>query len=122
MGIIDINTVKFRKELKKIMPGYKWTVHRTGSPESFVIATGIISKGLCRTSTLQIIRRKINGDNVEYEAKSAGFGRRARWLHTSTDGTLTRALRGLQNHYNNMAGNYRRHELDLQEGRVEPKC
>ena len=115
-----MNSTKFRKELIKIMPGYKWTVHRTLSPEYCIHATGIMSAGFNRMSTLQITKRKRN-DTVEYEAKSAGFGLNAPWLSKYIDQTLARALRGLQDHYDNMTANYSRHAGDLRTGRKPPK-
>ena len=56
----------FRKELLKIMPGYKWTVHKS-------------------------LRA----------------------------GTLARALRSLQKHYESMASMYANHTSDLQAGREQ---
>ncbi len=34
---------EFRAELVKIMPGYKWVLHKTHNPEHTLIATGTIS-------------------------------------------------------------------------------
>ena len=121
-----MNTAKFREELVKTMPGYKWTVHRSfpkldDSGTYALCATGTQSIGFNRMSTLQIIRRERDG-HITYEAKSSGFGKRAPWLHTTIDGTLARALRGLQNHYETMASEYLRHACDLQSGRTEVKC
>lgn len=108
----------FRKELVKIMPGYSWTVHRPmHGVVGFLEATGIQSSGFNRLSTLYVSRRE-RDKSVEYEAKSAGFGTRAPWLHTNVDGTLARALRGLQQHYENKAATYRSHASALQTGRT----
>ena len=113
-----MNTAEFRKELVKIMPGYKWTVHRKRlwAESSYMAATGIQTSGFNRLSTLEIVRRDREGE-IEYEARSAGFGKRAPWLSEYTDGTLARALRGLQEHYENMKQNYGSHASYLQGAR-----
>jgi len=112
---------KFRKELQNIMPGYKWTIRRGSRiyrcPEitSFG-ATGIQSAGFNRISTLEVIYRKKDG-KVEYEVKSSGFGVKAPWGHECTRETLARALRGLQDHYENQSCHYGRLASDLEAGR-----
>ena len=107
----------FRADLEKIMPGYDWTVHRQHRlfPE-LLEATGIQSSGFSRLSTLSVVRRDRSGD-LEYEAKSAGFGTRAPWLYTNKDGTLARALRGLQQHYETWAATYQGHANALKNAR-----
>lgn len=105
----------FRAELTKIMPGYAWTVHKSSS-ESYLKATGTQSSGMNRLSTLRVIRFEKDGV-ATYEAKSAGYGLRAKWLHTHTDGTLARALRGLQDHYEFASNTYRGHAESLRRGR-----
>lgn len=111
---------KLREELVKAMPGYSWTVHKGKAKDIVVIATGIQSAGSNRLSTLQVERREVDGV-VMYTARSAGYGRRAPWLHTASDGTLARALRSLQEHYERTASQYSNHANALQFGRVEPK-
>ena len=75
-----MDSAEFRKELIKIMPGYKWTVHRPHTLiKRFLSATGIKTSGFNRVSTLNIIRRE-KDDYAEYEIKSAGFGKNASWL------------------------------------------
>jgi len=110
-----IKSREFRAELGKIMPGYKWTVHRSLAA-FFMEATGIKSAGLNRISTLRVCRIEEAG-TVEYEVKSAGFGCHSPWLHENTDGTLARALRGLQDHYETMANEYSSHAHHLQSSR-----
>jgi len=112
----------FRAELTKIMPGYAWTVHK--NPKcfdkldlSYLEATGTQSSGFNRLSTLYVIRRE-KGGVVSFEAKSSGYGLRAKWLHTHTDGTLARALRGLQDHYEMVSNTYRGHAESLRIGRI----
>lgn len=108
---------KFREELVKIMPGYDWTVHKPLSKDAtYLNATGIQTSGFNRLSTLEVVRRDKNGA-VEYEVKSSGFGKRSPWLSTARDGTLARALRSLQNHYEAVGRNYLGHAQDLQNGR-----
>lgn len=111
-------SAEFRKELTGVMPGYKWTVHKTG--EGYFHATGIQSSGFNRLSTLSVVRLKRAGV-VFYEVKSAGYGTRAKWLHCNSDITLARALRGLQSHYEQVANKYRSHASSLQLGRVGVK-
>ena len=105
----------FRKELLKIMPGYKWTVHKSDTT-SVLCATGVQTAGFNRLSTLSVSRVE-RGIGPWYEVKSAGFGRRSPWLGKNADTTLARALRGLQNHYDSMASTYRRGAASLQTGR-----
>ena len=67
-------------------------------------------------STLRIIRRESSG-NVEYDAKSSGFGLNASWLSEHSAATLARALRGLQEVYEEIGRNHLRHAADLEQGR-----
>ena len=119
---------EFRAELAKIMPGYSWTVHQQGRtskwlrekyPDTPIVltATGTQSSGSNRLSTLEVIRREESG-HVTYTAKSSGYGTRARWLHENQGGTLARALRGLQDHYEAMASTYYSHAGALKAGRT----
>lgn len=116
---------EFRAELVKIMPGYQWTVHRaskyarSANMPSVLTATGTQSSGSNRLSTLEVSRRDDEG-KITYTAKSSGYGTRARWLHESTDGTLARALRGLQDHYEAVAATYRSHAEAMKVGRTAP--
>ena len=64
-----MNKSKFRTELKKIMPGYKWTVHKSSDPEYFLDATGIMTSGFNRTSTLQVIKRKMRATAIIFAFK-----------------------------------------------------
>jgi len=113
-----MNKSKFRTELKKIMPGYKWTVHKSSDPEYFLDATGIMTSGLNRTSTLQVIKRKMRAtNNFEYEVMSSGFGLKARWLAKAKNNTLATALRDLQDHYVGNANRYIGHANDLKSAR-----
>lgn len=112
-----VNSNQFRKELIKIMPGYKWTVHRPISKsDRYLSATGIQTSGFNRLSTLEVTMRK-KDDSVEYDVRSSGFGLKAPWLSEYQAPTLARALRGLQNHYETVASNYASHAADLRAGR-----
>lgn len=111
-----MNSAEFHKELTKIMPGYNWTVHKASTPERLT-ATGIQSSGFNRLSTLQV-KRVEDGRGVSYEAKSAGHGTKSPWMHISRDGTLARALRGLQAHYEATANTHRALTAALQRGRT----
>ena len=112
-----MNSKEFRAELVKIMPGYNWTVHKSSIPEEWLEATGTQSSGSNRQSTLSVVRVEREGQQPFYEAKSSGYGVRENWLYTNKDGTLARALRGLQDHYEARASTYRSHANDLQKGR-----
>lgn len=107
----------FRAELLKLMPGYDWTVHRQFKGAVRITATGTQSSGFNRLSTLEVTRTDLDG-KVTYAARSAGHGTRARWMHENTDGTLARALRGLQQHYEDMANTYRSLAARMQTGRT----
>lgn len=109
----------FRKELAKVMPGYKWTIHQSHCPESYLCATGIQSSGFNRLSTLHVERRDNYGagGKPRYEAKSAGYGRKAPWLHVAVGLTLAQALRSLQDHYEAVACQHGCHASAMQVGR-----
>lgn len=112
-----MNSNEFRKALVKIMPGYKWTIHKSQA-EGFLSATGTQSSGYNRLSTLHVTRREING-RAWFEARSAGPGTHSEWLHTNGDLTLARALRGLQSHYEATANKYRAHAAALEHARTD---
>lgn len=113
---MGMNSKEFREELVKIMPGYVWTVNKSFS-KKLLKATGTMSSGSNRLSTLSVTRTEQENGSVSYEAKSSGYGIRAAWLHAHTDGTLARALRGLQSHYEASFYVYRSHADALKEGR-----
>ena len=116
---IEMNSNKFRKELTKIMPGYKWTVHHKKCKSSdYISATGIQTDGFNRISTLEVEKYNKDGE-FNYEVKSSVFGLKAPWLDEHAAGTLARALRGLQVHYENMASEYNSHAECLQVGRLK---
>jgi len=110
---------QFREELLKLMPGYNWTVKSQRCSDTYLVATGIQTSGTNRLSTLHIERR----DNYaasglsRYEVKSAGFGTRSPWLHSTAEQTLARALRDLQNHYEREASKFSSHANALRAGR-----
>lgn len=108
----------FRAELVKIMPGYKWTVHRASKDAVRLEATGIQSSGFNRLSTLSVVRT-IERGRPWYRAKSAGYGLRAKWLHENGDVSLAKALRGLQEHYERVANTYRSHAAYLKDARIK---
>ena len=110
----------FRAELLKIMPGYSWTVHKS-RVDGYLVATGTQSSGFNRLSTLEVTRIE-NDRGIDYMARSAGYGLRARWLHASKSGTLARALRGLQDHYEAVAATHRSHAESLKTGRAIAKA
>lgn len=113
-------STEFRADLVKIMPGYKWTISNYMPGGITLIATGMQSSGSNRLSTLKVERTDRDG-LVTYKAKSSGYGKKAHWLYESQDGTLARALRGLQQHYEAQAASYRSHAAALQRGREPQK-
>ncbi len=117
IGKQDSDASTFRKELFKLMPGYQWTVHKSRPSDICIIATGIQSSGFNRLSTLEVIRKQ-SGEKTEYRVKSAGFGKRAPWMHAVTDGTLARALRSLQRHYEAVSATYSSLAFSIQAGRA----
>lgn len=112
----------FRAELSKIMPGYSWTVHASRCTDNLLVATGTQSSGSNRLSTLRVERSEdfAGSGKPFYEVKSAGYGTRAPWLHTATGGTLARALRALQDHYERTASMYYSHADAMKVGRSAP--
>lgn len=106
----------FRIEICKAMPGYDWTVHKSRTA-GYLEATGKITSGFNRLSTLSIVRTE-RDDKIVYTSKSAGFGLRAKWLHTNSDGTLARSLRGLQEFYEHMENTYGGHARALKNART----
>lgn len=111
-----MDATAFRKALVKIMPGYSWTVHRAAKGATRIVATGTQSSGFNRLSTLEVTYKGTNKGDW-FTARSAGYGLRASWLHENGDVTLARALRGLQDHYRNMAATYGGHERALESAR-----
>ena len=110
-----MNTKEFRKELMKIMPGYKWTVARPRW-KGDLSATGSQSAGFNRISTLQVDRIQ-KDEIVRYKAKSSGFGLHSPWLASMEGGTLAQALRNLQDHYERVAAVNASYAHALQRGR-----
>ena len=118
-----ITTTQFRKDLKKIMPGYKWTVHWPEKP-TCLVATGIQTAGLNRISTLQVTVRekkigKLKEGMIEYDCRSSGFGKMAPWLSSCSERTLAKSLRCLQEDYEIRGENYLKHASDLQGARAK---
>ena len=118
-----MNTTEFRKEIVKIMPGYKWTVAKpcrlkTDAARGFshITATGVQSAGFNRVSTLLIVRHEEDG-TIEYEAKIAGYGTRGPWAETEKGETLARALRYLQERCSVMMATYNACVLAMMRGR-----
>ena len=84
-------TTDFRNELKKNMPGFKWTVHKQRISKEFFEATGIQSAGLNRIGTMEVERLR-----GVYGVKVSGHGTKVPWISTATGRTLMQALRGVQ--------------------------
>ncbi len=82
-----------RAELKKLLPGYKWTVHKPYIDSCSTKATGVITSGFNRCSTIEVLR--VN-TRKHYEVKIAGFGLGAPWLCEGAGETLAQAVRLMQ--------------------------
>lgn len=111
-----MNSSEFRRELRMIMPGYRWTVHKTSNSERLT-ATGIQSSGFNRLSTLEVRRTEKDG-SPWYSVRSAPHGTKSPWAAELGNQTLRRALRDLQNHYQRKAANYRALAERLETGRI----
>lgn len=108
----------FREKLKKIMPGYNWTVHKSFAPEEYLYATGCISAGFNRVSTLSVEMRVMAHDkSIWYESKIAGFGLKASFSESCGGATLAQSLRELQNFLEGMASSYSAKARYLRSGR-----
>lgn len=101
----SFTSTDFRAELKKWMPGFKWTVHKQRLGNDFFEATGIQSAGTNRTGTM-FIQRCITQFGIRYTAKVDGFGKKGSWLNVATGSTLRQALRNVQESCNWHARNY----------------
>lgn len=108
---------EFRAELERLMPGYKWVVHKSPSAANFLRATGTMSSGFNRLSTLRVIRDLSRG-TPSYEVSSAGYGTKAATAATRRGPTLARALRALQDDYQSKESYYRGLATALQAGRT----
>ncbi len=106
---------EFRDEIQKVMPGYKWTVHKE-SPYTGLRATGIQSSGFNRLSTLEVQREEEHGA-AWYIVRSSGYGAKSPWVGVKGNVTLRSALRDLQKHYIHEALKYNSLERALQNGR-----
>lgn len=111
-----ITTGKFRQELKKKMPGYKWTIHRQIA-DFFIDATGVQTSGKNRISTLEVTVKERNGD-IEYCSKSYGYGLNSEWLGSCNGNTLSKSLRKLQDNYETLRDSYASHADALRNGRI----
>ncbi|ACL06285.1 hypothetical protein Dalk_4607 [Desulfatibacillum aliphaticivorans] len=114
---------EFREELKKLLPGYKWTVHQP-SPftkkeeiNDWMEATGSISSGSNRISTM-VVTRSDKDNRVKYIAQSSGFGFRG-GESVLPEKTLARAVRALQDLYEHKANLYHTLAMDIQYARPE---
>ena len=93
----EYTAADFRNELKKLLPGYNWTVHKGTSSE--FQASGIQSAGFNRLSTIEVNRFKTT---AWYKTFGYGYGTRVNSLGTSSGATLAQAIRSLQEGLENM--------------------
>jgi hypothetical protein len=119
----------FREELKKVMPGYTWTIKENygirivdDGKTHLLKAVGTISSGFNRISTLYVERREKDGMK-QYSAKSAGNGLNAGcltdWFHHTS---LRGVLRHLQEHYQWVACKYAGAERSLRDARIQKEA
>ena len=100
-------TTDFRAELKKWMPGFKWTVHKQRLGKDCFEATGTQSAGFNRTGTMFVERHPSYTMGIRYEAKVAGYGKKSKWISTFSGQTLRQVLRGIQSNCEWHARDYR---------------
>lgn len=90
-----------RERLQKLLPGFKWTVHKQFTPE-MIEATGTQSRGSNRIATITVkfwprhnTIPKI--DSIPwYEVKIFGYGTKGEHMGTGSDWTLASAVRSVQ--------------------------
>lgn len=94
----------FRDELKKLLPGYAWKVHRSDADLIFT-ADGTLSSGFNRLST---IAAHVRCDETSrwYEVSGYGSGTRGPILGHGCGRTLAQAVRLLQDGYKWKAANF----------------
>lgn len=110
----EITVKSVRAELKKRMPGYKWTVKDGGW---HVTAVGKRSSGFNRTSTLEV---DVSGESVTVSA--FGFGKKGPCLAESSGDTIAQALRNTQNLLGSEARKLAGVESEMEAGRSAPKA
>lgn len=105
-------TNQLRDALKKLMPGFSWTVHKQRWPDSPLIATGIQSSGSNRTATVEV-----SLVNKFFTVRGAGYGAQSPWTGKGAGTTLAQAFRSLQQHYEKTARDYAAMAEKLQNAR-----
>lgn len=86
------NNKELREKLTSLLPGYKWTVHKS-EPGDWQEATGIQSAGFNRLSTIGVT---VKESGQWYEMKVAGHGTHAKWSAAGCGKTLAKAARMMQ--------------------------
>ena len=100
-----ITPTTFREALKKLLPGYKWTVERLRYPDQKIWnAEGKQSSGYNRTSTINVT---LETDKPKYKAKYYDFGLRGPSIESSDGPTLAQCIRNLQASCEHNASKYR---------------
>ena len=100
-----MDSKKFREALVKIMPGCKWTIHRSRKGDLTILATAKETSGFNRLSTLEVSYSSRNQSDW-FEVKYFGNGTRGHLLDKNGDVTLARAVRGLQDRFQRKAAIY----------------
>lgn len=83
----------FRDDLKNVLPGYNWTVHKPHMVTETLVATGIQSSGFNRLSTIEV---QSNKEGNWFKAKISGFGTKSPWTCECLGKTLKQVIRNLQ--------------------------
>lgn len=98
---MEMTPNQFRDALKKLMPGFSWTVHKQTHPDDPMVATGTQASGSNRTATV-----RVSLVNKFFVVKSAGYGAKSPWGGQASGTTLAQAFRELQKHYERSAQSY----------------
>lgn len=109
---------EFRKELNKLLPGFKWSVERRSPESRCMVANGIQSSGFNRTATMQVERERESG---WYKVRASGYGKNVPWLGDGYGGTLARAVRLLQDECERRASMYGTMGNTIQDARSAKK-
>lgn len=127
----------FRDELRKRMPGLKWTVENPSSsaaqlaehPEwdRVFVAHGMEAAGFNRVTSMDVWRRVNDKGEASFTSKISGTGLRSPWAREGDRGrddelshpTLAQSLRALQEHLESRAAHYGSLAGRMQTARVE---
>lgn len=109
----------FRKWLRKVLPGYNWTVHKSKFPDlqTAIHATGVQTSGFNRTSTIEVVMKK---QGQWFEAYISGYGKHSTVLGEGFGRTVAQAFRALQSNLETKAQIYAVQAGTVQAARLSP--